>query len=162
MPQPELKPDDVFHVVGFTYRDVLSGVELQLIQLFETPAHPSETRLVELYSIRLFSAPDIAAFTQYGHFLAVYFYSETAIELSKDFGLRLPPVIAKITRAEIPLWAIISVRMPYPAKVRTRGASELTEPQKRRSPLRPSHVLHAPRPGSATISPAHAARPSRR
>jgi hypothetical protein len=42
MPQPELKPDDVFHVVGFTYRDVLAAVELQLIQLFETPHTPQK------------------------------------------------------------------------------------------------------------------------
>ena len=77
MPQPELKPDDVFHTIGFTYQDVLSGVELQLIQLFETPAYPSESRLVEVYFVELFNAPDIAAFTHYGNFFVVYFYSDT-------------------------------------------------------------------------------------
>jgi hypothetical protein len=120
MPQPQLKPDDVFHVTGFTYQDVLSGVELKLIQLFETPSIPSETRLVEVYFIELFSAPDMAAFTHYGHFLAVYFYNDAAIELSNDFGLRLPRVIEKITRAQIPSWAVVSIRMPYPARLTAR------------------------------------------
>ena len=117
MPQPELKRDDVFHAVGFTYQDVCSRVELKLLELFETPADPLETRLVEVYFIDLFSAPNIAAFKHYGNFFTVYFYSDTAIELSEDFGLRLPPVIAKITRAEIPPWALISISMLYPAEV---------------------------------------------
>lgn len=118
MPQPELKPEDVFHAIGFTYQDVLSGLELRLIQLFETPASPSESRLVEVYFIELFNAPDIDAFAHYGNFMAVYFYSDTAIELVRDFGLMLPPVIATITRGEIPPWATVSIRMPYPAEVK--------------------------------------------
>jgi hypothetical protein len=119
MPQPELKADDVFHVIGFTYQDVLSGVERQLIDLFEVPAHPSETRLVEVYFAELFSAPDIAAFTHFGNFLVVYFYSDTALALSKNVGLRLPPVIARIARAELPRWVATSISMLHPAERET-------------------------------------------
>jgi hypothetical protein len=122
MPQPELKPEDVFHAIGFTYQDVLSRAELQLIQLFESPADPSESRLVEVYFIDLFNAPDIHAFTHYGNFFAVYFYSDTAIELSRDFGLVLPPVIATIIRGNIPPWATVSIRMLYPAGVAHHSA----------------------------------------
>lgn len=114
MPLPELKAEDVFHVIGFTSQDALSGAPLQLTQRLRTPAHPLGAKLVEVYSLDSFTAPDPAAFKLYGNYLSVYFYSDTALALSKDYSIRLPPVIAKITRAELPLGVGTSIRMPFP------------------------------------------------
>ena len=37
MSQPELKADDVFHVIGFTSEDVLSGAHMSLMQRLGIP-----------------------------------------------------------------------------------------------------------------------------
>jgi hypothetical protein len=48
MTEPELKDNDVFHVIGFKYPDVLSGAPVQLMRRLGMPA-PSGTKLVEVY-----------------------------------------------------------------------------------------------------------------
>jgi hypothetical protein len=114
MPQPELKDNDVFHVIGFTNQDVLSGAHLQLMQRLRVPTHPPGTEPVEVYFFDRLLMPDPAAFKPYGNYLSVYFYSDTALELSKHYGIKLPPVIAKITRTELPWGLGTSIRIPFP------------------------------------------------
>ncbi len=116
MSQPEMKDDDIFHAIGFTNKDFFSGTHMKLMQrLGIIPAQPPGAKLVEVYFLDAVSAPDPSAFKLYGDYLSVYFYSDTALALSEVYGIRLPPVIAKITRSELPLGAGISIRMPYPA-----------------------------------------------
>jgi hypothetical protein len=67
-------------------------------------------KLVEVYFLDAVTAPDPAAFKLYGEYLAVYFYNDTVLALSKGYGIKLPPVIAKITRADLPLGAGTSIR----------------------------------------------------
>ena len=106
MPQPELKGEDTFHVIGFTNQDLLSGAHMRLMQRLGGPG----PKLVEVYFLDAVTAPNPAAFKLYGEYLAVYFYNDTALALSRDYGIQLPPAIAKITRAGLPLGTGTSIR----------------------------------------------------
>jgi hypothetical protein len=115
--------DDVFHVIGFTSQDVLSGSHMHLMKRLGTSAPSSEAKLVEVYFLDPFIATDAAAYRLYGDYLSVYFYSDLALALSRDYGLALPPVIAKVTRAELPVGIGTSIRMPFPANSARRKAA---------------------------------------
>lgn len=112
MPHPELNDDDVFHVIGFTNQDVLSGTHHQLLRRLGIPAPASESKLLEIYFLDSVSAPDRDAFKLYGDYLCVYFFNDTALLLAQGYGIELPPVIAKTTRAKLPFGVGISVRRP--------------------------------------------------
>jgi hypothetical protein len=109
MTQHELNDDDVFHVLGFTNRDILSEAHMALMR--KLPVRPGP-KLVEVYALDSVTAPDPAAFKLYGDYVSVYFYNDTALTLSRDFGIELPPVIAKITRANLPVGVGTSIRVP--------------------------------------------------
>ena len=111
MPQPQLKADDVFHVIGFTNQDVLSGAHLQVVQRLGTARRPSG-KISEVYFLDSVTAPDPDAYALYGDYLAVYFFNDTALLLSQEYGIKLPPVLSKTTRAKLPLGIGTSVRMP--------------------------------------------------
>jgi hypothetical protein len=120
MPHPELKDNDVFHVIGFTRQDVLAGRHMSLMNLMTGSRPSSEGKIVEVYFLDAVTAPAPDAFVLYGDYLGVYFYSDTALALSEDYGLALPPVIATLTRVKLPVGIGTSIRMPFPA---ARGKS---------------------------------------
>jgi hypothetical protein len=100
MPQPELKANDIFYMIGFTNQDVLSGSHHQLQKRLGILPHLPP---VEVYSLDAVTAPDRTAFKLHGNFLAVYFLSEAALTLAKEHGIQLPPVMGTIIRKELPL-----------------------------------------------------------
>jgi hypothetical protein len=112
MTQPKLNDDDVFHIIGFTNQDVLSGTHLRVVQRLGMPVRPSGTTLSEVYFLDSVSAPDPDAFVLYGDYLAVYFFNDAALLLAREAGIKLPPVMAKTTRAKLPTGVGTSVRMP--------------------------------------------------
>lgn len=79
---------------------------MALMQRLVSPDAPRSgvKNLVEVYSFDPFESDDDEGFEQrYGkHFLTVYFYNETALTLSKQYGIQSPAVIEKTTRAELP------------------------------------------------------------
>ncbi len=116
MPQPELKGEDVFHVIGFTNQDILAGAQMNLMQYLVDPRPPHSVvkELAEVYFLDRFVALDDDAFEQrYGNkYLTIYFYNETALALSHHYSILLPPVIEKITRANLPRGFGTSIRYP--------------------------------------------------
>jgi hypothetical protein len=114
MPLPPLK-GDVFHVIGFTGQDPLAGAPLELKKrLLGMPARPAGKKLVEVYFLDPLTARDPAAITEYGNYLSVFFYSDTALKLSKRFGIKLPPAIGARTREQLPLGLGTSLITPFP------------------------------------------------
>jgi hypothetical protein len=114
MPLPQLK-GDVFHVIGFKSQDPLATAPLQLAKrLVGMPARPAGKKLVEVYYLDPLVARDLAALQLYGDYLSVYFYSDTAVKLSKRFSIKLPPVITTITREQLPLGLGTSLKTPFP------------------------------------------------
>ena len=64
MPKPELKPDDVFHMIGFTSQDILTPAHAQITQRLGMPRRPSaDAKLIEVYSLDSVTAPDPEAFS---------------------------------------------------------------------------------------------------
>jgi hypothetical protein len=114
MPLPQLK-GDVFHVIGFKSRDPLATAPLQLAKrVVGMPARPAGKKLVEVYYLDPLIATDPAALKLYGDYSSVFFYSDTALTLSKRFSMKLPPVIATITREKLPPGLGTSLKTPFP------------------------------------------------
>jgi len=131
MPEPELKGEDVFHVIGFTGQDILGGALSRSLQLstdnlkmmadlhqqFGALAPAAERglvvkKLIEVYFLDPFAFFDDDTFEQrYGNkYQVVEFYNDTAFTLSNQYRIQLPPVIGKHTRAELPNRFGISMR----------------------------------------------------
>jgi len=100
MPQTELSANDVFHLIGFTSQDVLSGGHHQLKRRLGMPPH---LPLVEVYSLDAVTAVDSAGLKLHGDYLAVYFFSRNALALAKEHGIKLPRVMGTTTREKLPL-----------------------------------------------------------
>ena len=114
MPLPQLR-GDVFHVIGFKSQDPLASAPQQLAKrILGMPARPAGKKLVEVYYLDPLIAHDPAALKLYGDYLSVFFYSDTALTLSKRYGVRLPPVIATTTREKLPLGLGTSLKTPFP------------------------------------------------
>jgi hypothetical protein len=114
MPLPPLK-GDVFHVLGFRSQDPLAGAPLELNKRLKgMPARGVGKQLVEVYYLDPLVARDPAAISEYGAYLSVFFYSETALQVSKRFGIDLPPVIGTRTREQLPLGLATSLVTPFP------------------------------------------------
>jgi hypothetical protein len=114
---PDLRPDDVFYVIGFTGEDIVGGAQLRAMQLsaknlemvgiLQQPFGDLEEaakhgfvvkRMIEVYYLDFYSIE-----SPYGRkYLVVEYYNETAFVLSNLFEIELPPVIGKLTRAELP------------------------------------------------------------
>jgi hypothetical protein len=113
---PEIKSEDVFHAIGFTNQDVLSGAHMALMQRLIAPKASGTLvrKLVEVYFLDSFVGSGDGEFERlYGDkYLSVYFYNETALTLSSQYGIKLPPVIGKITRADLPKGFGTSIRHP--------------------------------------------------
>ena len=130
MPELEPKPEDVFHVVGFTRQNILEGALIRSLQLstdnlnmmgalaqrFGALAHAAEQgsvvkKLIEVCFLDRFVGDDEIFEARYGNkYQVVNFYNETALALSNQFKIQLPPVIDNITRAELPKPFGISMR----------------------------------------------------
>jgi hypothetical protein len=100
MPQPKLKGENVFHVIGFSNQDILNGTHLHLMQRAVAQA---ERKLIEVYFVDPFVLPDNTFREQYGDkYKTVYFYNDAALHFSSQYHVELPPVIGDTTRAELP------------------------------------------------------------
>ncbi len=122
MPEPQPSAGDTFHIIGFTREDILNGALMRSLQLSTEnlkmmgalaqrlgPLSQAVERglvvkrMIEVYFLDPFVAHDTEDFEQkYGKYQVVDYYNETALKLSGQFGIQLPPVIGKITRAELP------------------------------------------------------------
>jgi hypothetical protein len=121
VPEPELKGEDVFHVIGFTGQDILDGALFRSLQLstdnfkmmaalhqqFGALGQAAERglvvkKLIEVYFVDSFV--DDGTFQQrYSKkYQMVDFYNDTAFTLSNQYRIQLPPVIGKLTRVELP------------------------------------------------------------
>jgi hypothetical protein len=142
----ELKPDDPFYAIGFTQEDILNGVNIRTLNLsgenfkamaslhtqFGPLANAAQRglvveKLIEVYFFERFSLldEDDTFEQQFGNkYQVVEYYSETALTLSRRFGIQLPPVIGKITRAELPESLGTSMRLKsyLPAEAFGAGA----------------------------------------
>ena len=123
-----MAPNDVFQVVGFTSDSILQGTQMQVTglsivalkknqELWQQigPLEPAlqagkATRTtVEVYSITpfLFGSTDaisatINALIGETSYLSVEFLNDEAMSLCNELKITLPPVLGKITRAELP------------------------------------------------------------
>src|SRR6266851_4268295 len=117
------KPDDVFHAVGFTNRDILAGTHFRILELSArvmeenkklwhqlgplVPAMQSDKAKREFVEILFvdpflgddqmpYSAPNNETFT------SIEYLSDPAFRLCHEYGIQHPPVIEKVKRADIP------------------------------------------------------------
>jgi hypothetical protein len=116
-------PADVFHIVSLTRTDVSYGVQHEWIGMsfknlrrmgsLNAKFGPLATavkkgmvvrKLCEVYFLAPFSSEAISAFREkYGQkdAFSVYFFNDTAVALTKEFGVHLPAPIGTITRGEM-------------------------------------------------------------
>ncbi len=119
--------EDVFHIIGFTTKNILDGSQIKLTGLGHLVLKRNEelwkqvgplvaaaqagkvTRhIFEVYSITPFlfgSDDDIpAAIKRLGNepYTDVEFLNDAALKLCGEYSINLPPVIGKISRAELP------------------------------------------------------------
>jgi hypothetical protein len=113
MTEPELKDNDVFHVKGFKYQDVLSGAPVQLMRRLGMPA-PSGTKLVEVYFLDSSIPDDPPTFKPHESYVSFYFYGDTALALSKEYGITLPPGVATCPRSKLPAGLSTSTKILVP------------------------------------------------
>jgi len=121
MPEPELRSDDVFHIIGYTGQDILDGALLHsmklsdhnlkmmdsLNQLFGSLPIAARRGLVvnkqiEVYFVDAFVDDGTFRKAYSKKYQTVHFYNDTAFRLSNQCQIRLPPVIKKLNRAELP------------------------------------------------------------
>jgi hypothetical protein len=132
--EPELKPSDIFHVVGFTAAEVKSGAISRSLEIseegFKTVAalgkkgsplweaaqadHVSK-RLIEVYFIETRgSRENVALAESYGReFQIIHFYNDTALEIIKAAGISIPAVVAAVSRADLPAKLGVGIRDFY-------------------------------------------------
>lgn len=121
MADQQFKADDIFHAIGFTRDDILSGALMRALQLSSDNLRwmaslaqkhgalaPAADRgvvvrkLVEVYFADPFVNHDDFRQRFSDKYQTVQFWNETAMALSNQFHIQLPPVIAKLTRTELP------------------------------------------------------------
>lgn len=131
MPEPQLSGEDVFYAIGFTGQNILGGALFRSMQLssenskmmaalyqrFGALAPAAERglvvkKMIEVYFLDPFAFGDDDTFEKrFGNkYQVVDFYNETAFALSNQYKIQLPPVIGKLTRAELPKQLGISMR----------------------------------------------------
>ena len=131
--EPELKPSDIFHVVGFTEAEVKSGAISRALGIseegFRTVAalgrkgsplwHAAQEncvtkQLIEIYFLDVRRFPD-ANFPgkDLRQFWMVHFYNDAACEIINATSLELPPIISTVLRANLPAEVGVGVRDYY-------------------------------------------------
>lgn len=109
--------------IGFTSADIANGMQIRAMQLTSEnlkmmgALHAQLGALaaaanggllvmkpLEVYFLDSFIGLDDETFEKlYGRkYMVVDYYNEAAFDLSRQFNIKLPPVIAKLTRAELP------------------------------------------------------------
>ena len=117
------KPDDVFHAVGYTIRDISDDAQFRLLGLSGrvmmendklwrqlgplVPAMESgkvKREFVEVLSVSPFLGDHEMPYTGPNNemFLSIEYLSDAAFRLCREYGIQHPPVIEKVTRADIP------------------------------------------------------------
>jgi hypothetical protein len=121
MPGVQRKGEDVFHVLGFTRDEIANGVQLRSLQInmeamrvlgemnhrFGPLAQAAAQgllveKLIEVYSLDSFGDNEKFEKLYDSKYMVVEFFNDTALNLASQFNIKLPPVIGKITRAELP------------------------------------------------------------
>jgi hypothetical protein len=119
-----MKSHDIFHVVGFKNADTLSGVDFRILglsehvmknmaalnQRFGPLRNAIQKGLVVEENVEvlfLFDIMDPDGAREYGkqfgaEYSEIKFFNEAAFRLCQQYGITLPPVLATITRAELP------------------------------------------------------------
>jgi hypothetical protein len=129
--EPEQKPSDLFHIVGFTEAEVKSGAISRALGISEegfrtvaalgkkgSPLWEAaredrvEKRLIEVYFLDLRSSPD-ATFPRVKGFRMIHFYNDTALEIINAIPLALPPIISTAARKDLPAKLGVGVRDYY-------------------------------------------------
>jgi hypothetical protein len=121
-PDYQPKPDDVFHAVGYTSRDIQDGAQLRLLglsshvskeddRLFRQvgPLVPAmqagrvKREFIEVLSVDLLSSGEMPYKAPNNEtFLIIEYLSDGALRLCRESGILHPPVIEKLKRADIP------------------------------------------------------------
>jgi hypothetical protein len=121
-PDYQPKPDDVFHAVGYTNQDVLEGAQLRLPGLSSrvmeengklwrqlgplVPAVESgkvKREFVEVLSVHTFQGGEMPYSAPRGQsFMIIEYLSDAAFRLCHEYGIQHPPVVAKVTRGDVP------------------------------------------------------------
>jgi hypothetical protein len=133
IPEPEQKPSDLFHIVGFTEVEVKSGAISRSLGISEegfrtlaalgkkgSPLWEAaqkdrvEKRLIEVYFLDLRSSPDATFPRVKGKgFRMIHFYNDTALEIINAIPLALPPIISTAARKDLPAQLGVGVRDYY-------------------------------------------------
>jgi len=122
-PDHQPKPDDVFHAVGYTTRDISENAHFRLLGLSGrvmmendklwrqlgplVPAMQSgkvKREFVEVLSVDPFLGDQEMPYTGANNemFLSIEYLSDAALRLCCEYGIQHPPVIEKLKRADIP------------------------------------------------------------
>jgi len=117
------KPDDVFHAVGYTTRDVSENTHFRLHGISDRVRMENENLLrqlgplvaamqsgkvkrefVEVLSVDPFLGDYEMPYTGPNNemFLSIEYLSDAAFHLCREYGIRHPAVIEKVKRADIP------------------------------------------------------------
>lgn len=128
--EPEQKPSDPFHVVGFTEAEVKSGLISRSMGIaeegFRTVAALGKKgsplwqaaredrvskRMIEIYFLDLRS-PTVADYPGMDRkqFRMLHFYNDTALDVITTIALELPPIISTTIRANMPAKLGVGVR----------------------------------------------------
>lgn len=133
IPEPEQKPSDLFHIVGFTEVEVSSGAISRSLGISEegfrtlaalgkkgSPLWEAaqkdrvEKRLIEVYFLDVRTSPGAAFPRVEGkQFRMIHFYNDTSLEIINAAQLDLPPVISTAARRDLPAELGVGVRDYY-------------------------------------------------
>jgi hypothetical protein len=131
--EPELRPSDTFHVVGFTEAEVKSGAISRALGIaeegFRTVAalgrkgsplwHAAQEErvtklLIEIYFLDVRRSPHVNfPGKNIERFWMVHFYNDAACEIIRATSLELPPMISTVSRANLPTEVGVGVRDYY-------------------------------------------------
>lgn len=135
-PDYQPKPDDVFHAVGYTNRDILENAHFRLLGLTSRVMTESDKlwrqlgplvaavqagkvkrEFVEVLDTFLgdvempYTGPNNEPFT------SIEYLSDAAFRLCREYGIQHPPVIAKVKRADIPETHGVTLRAIHYSRV---------------------------------------------
>jgi hypothetical protein len=96
---PAAEDADAFYRIDFTNHAARSIAPLELKQRLEKATPPSWVKLVEVYRLDP----------------SIYFYNDTALLLSQEYGIDVPRDGAqRMTRADFSAWGGISIFIKWP------------------------------------------------
>ena len=130
-----MSPEDVFHVIGLTCNDILSGADFRILGLSECVLKDMVLLNQEFGPLRsaiqrgvlieeqgevlfLFDAMDFEGAQNYRRQFGeqyddLKFFNDVAFRLCRHYGIKLPPVLGTITRSELPHEQYLGVSMRF-------------------------------------------------